>query len=702
MEKIKKYISKFIKTSKEYIKNAKKKLKKYAKTNIMVIVFIVTNLINGILLRGLTVGNQLAIKPVLADITVLLFVSAFVYFIKPKKQIIYLFTWSIIFTATCLINAIYYSNYISFASFSLLSALMELTGYADAVTNLLEFKFFVYLWQPFALLFVHYQLKFRDYYKKVTIIEKAKNRCLNTLIVALITLGFFISQLTSVDISRLNKQWNRTSVVMEFGIYIYQMNDLVTSVKTKVNTMFGYDEASKTFREYYDNKKSEQEKNKYSELFKGKNVIVIHGESLQGFTMNLKFNGKELTPNLNKMAKEGMYFSNFYSEESVGNSSDSEFTLASSLMPSSSGTVFMNYFDREYVTLQKLLKEQGYYTFSMHGNNGSSWNRNVMHPSLGYDKFYSSKDYNMDEIIGLGLSDKSFFKQSVEKIKKISKKHDKFYGSLIMLTNHTPFDGMVDDKSYSVNLDIDCQKAQEIEKEQETNPENTTKIIHNEDGTCSIQYLEGTKMGNYLKTVHYADEAIGELFEELKEADLLDDTVVVLYGDHDAKLKQAEFERLYYNDYINDISIDKDKILSEVNDYTYELNRKVPFIIWSKDKIDTNYNKEVKKPMGMIDVMPTLGNMFDVYNPYALGHDIFSIDDNVVVFPDGNWLNERMYYNSSKEEYLQLTDDAVSMDEIKKNSKHAEELINVSNGIITYDLIKRIEETNKVLESVKK
>ena len=40
-------------------------------------------------------------------------------------------------------------------------------------------------------------------------------------------------------------------------------------------------------------------------------------------------------------------------------------------MPSSSGTVFVNYWDREYVTIPKLLKEQGYYTFSMHGNNGS-------------------------------------------------------------------------------------------------------------------------------------------------------------------------------------------------------------------------------------------------------------------------------------------------------------------------------------------
>ncbi len=691
-----KYLNDTFNKAKKYFRIISKKLRHYAQTNIMVIVFIITNLINTIIIRGLTVGNYLSLKPVLADISVLLFISAFVYFIKPKKQIIYLFIWSVIITTMCIINTIYYSNYISFASFSLLATLSELQGYTDAVTTLLEFKFFIYLWQLFSLLFVYRQLKKRNYFNRVSKIEKAKNRCLNTLVIALITTGFFVSQLKSVDVSRLNKQWNRASIVMEFGINVYQINDLISCVRTKVNTMFGYDEAAKLFREYYA-KVEEPKENAYTDIFKGKNVIVIHGESLQGFTMNLKFNDKELTPNLNKMANEGIYFSNFYAEESVGNSSDSEFTLASSLMPSSSGTVFVNYFDRNYVTIQKLLKEKGYYTFSMHGNNGSSWNRNVMHPSLGYDRFYSQKDYKIDEVIGLGLSDKSFFRQSVEKIKKINQKHEKFYGSLIMLTNHTPFDGLANDKSYSVNINIDCEEASKIE--QDTSEENKTKIVHNEDNTCSVKYLEDSKMGNYLKDVHYADEALGELFEELKEADLLDDTVIVLYGDHDSKLKQSEFERLYYNENIDKVSIDPEKNIKEINDYTYELNRKVPFIIWSKDIINTRYAKKVDQAMGMIDVMPTLGNMFGVYNKYALGQDIFSTENNSVVFPDGNWLTNKLYYNSSKEEYLQLTKDAVSMEDIRNYCDHAEQIIKVSNGIITYDLIKRVNETDQLIDN---
>ena len=44
--------------------------------------------------------------------------------------------------------------------------------------------------------------------------------------------------------------------------------------------------------------------------------------------MGMKFNNQEVTPNLNKLASEGLYFSNFYSQVGVGTSSDAEFTFS--------------------------------------------------------------------------------------------------------------------------------------------------------------------------------------------------------------------------------------------------------------------------------------------------------------------------------------------------------------------------------------
>ena len=667
MKNKKKWLKSFLSSSKSLGRNTLKRILVYLKTNIIFEVFIIVNIINGIMLRYYTIGNAFDIKPLFGDLTLILVLGSVAYFIKPKRQVIYLSILTIIFSLTCFINCVYNGNYKNFASFSMLSTATELTGYTDAVfENILEFKDFLFFIPVFVLLFFHFQLKKKSYYDKVKKVEQSRKRFFTTLALALMSLGIFTVQLTSKDLSRLNKQWDRVSVVEEFGVYVYQANDLVSCIRTKMNTMFGYDEAALEFGEYFANQKK-ADSNKYTNIFKGKNVLVIHAESFQGFTMNLKFNDKVLTPNMNKLASEGIYFDNFYAEESTGTSSDSEFTFATGLMPASNGTVFMNYFNREYITIQKLLKEKGYYTFSMHGNNGSAWNRDVMYKYIGYDYFYSKKDFDIDEQIGLGLSDKSFFRQSVEKIENINSEHDMWYGLLVMLTNHTPFSDIKNYSDYSVNLIGD--NGEEVE------------------------YLESTKMGNYLKSVHYADEAIGELMKSLDEKGILDDTIVVIYGDHDAKLKTSEFEKLYYNDNIDKISIDPNKKITTIDDYTYELNRKVPFIIWSKDKLNSDYVGTFNKTMGMIDVSPTLENMLGVYNQFALGHDIFSIaedEDNPIVFPTGNWMTNKLYYNVSKKEQHPLMQGVSISDEYtNKYSEYADKLISLSNGIIDYDLIKK-------------
>ena len=147
------------------LEKAIKKFKNYLKTNILMTTFIVSSLINGCLVRFFTVENYFAIKPILADLVVLLIITAFGYFFKPKHQFKYFLGWSILFTLICIVNAVYYSNYLSFASLSLLKTAGELGGYADAVIkNILEIKQLIYLWQIFALCFVHIQLKKKRYY----------------------------------------------------------------------------------------------------------------------------------------------------------------------------------------------------------------------------------------------------------------------------------------------------------------------------------------------------------------------------------------------------------------------------------------------------------------------------------------------------------------------------------------------------------
>ena len=656
----------------------------FFKNNILFALFIIAMLINSSLLRFLTVKNFTAISPVLADLAFVLFIGSFAYFFKPKNRFKYYFTWSIILTLVCFINSIYYTNYVSFTSFSLLATSLQLAGVSDALGTIMEIKDFVYWWAPLMLIFAHRKLLKSGYYSKVKTAEKVRISVLKCLVAAAIVAGAFISTLTGTDLSRLYKQWNREYVVMKFGIYVYQSNDLIASLKPQISPLFGYDTAAKEFREYYDEYPQNSKDNEYTDILKGKNIIVIHAESFQNFVMNTEINGVELAPNMKKLASEGMYFSNFYSQESVGTSSDSEFTYSTSLLPASSGTVFVSYWDRYYPSIQKYLSNDGYYVFSMHANKGNMWNREVMHKQLGYDRFYNyTEDYDIDETIGLGLSDKSFFRQSVQKIKKINKKYDKYYGLLIMLTNHTPFEGLED------TTDLDLTYTYKT-----TDPETgeETEVVNN--------YLKDTTLGKYFTTVHYADQAIGELVDNLDKEGLLDDTVLVIYGDHDAKIKRSEYDYYYnYNPETDSKYSSDDPRYDEFTKYEYELNRKVPFIIWTKDKdLQKKINKEVTTVTGMYDVLPTLGNMLGIDTPYALGHDVFSTDDHFVVFPNGNWITDKMYYDSQNDEAIMLDEDAViGKDYIEKYSQRAEKEISVSNDIIVHDLIKKTTESDEVI-----
>lgn len=649
-------------------KRAKLFSKAYLKTNVLFISYVLVSLFNATILRFYTVEKFWNIKPILADLAVILLVGCIGYFIKPKKQFRYFAGCAIVLTTICFVNSLYYTYYLSFASLSLLATSTQAIGVADAIwKQILQIKDFIYFVPLIIFFLINNSLKKHGYFEFVTEIEVGKVRAMNTAVAGLIVLGLFVSMLTATDLSRLKKQWNRDYVVMQFGIYVYQFNDVVASLKPQISPLFGLDIANKEFRDYYETNKKEDTKNKYTNIYENKNVISIHAESIMNYLIGLEINGVEVTPNLNKLAGEGMYFSNFYAQESVGTSSDSEFTLNTSLMPASSGTVFVSYWDREYVTMPKLLKEKDYYTFSMHANNCTMWNRNNMHPSLGYDKFYCYTDsFTIDETIGLGLSDKSFFKQVVPIIEDINKNNKRFYGNLIMLTNHTPWNDIDKHSDFDVSM----------------------KYVDENGIEQTAPYLEGTMLGSYIKAVNYADQAIGQLINDLDDAGLLDDTVIVIYGDHDSKIKKSEYIR-YYN-YIpetNSIRDEEDPEYVNVDFYSYEINRSVPFIIWNK-----NDKKSVKvdEVMGMYDVMPTLGNMLNIYNPYALGNDIFSVDENVVIFPDGNWLTNKMYYNSQKEEGMPLNQyEPVSVDYINKYTKEAEEKISISDKIIVYDLIKK-------------
>ena len=658
------------KNIKDIFNISKRNIFRYFKHNRLFLSYLLLSFINCFLVRYLTVGNLNNYKTLFIDLSVNAILGSFVYLFKVNKQYYYLAVLMFLNTFVCTVNAIYYSWYSSFASFSLLSALGQVGEVGDAVLAKLKVIYFIYL-IPFGLfIYINSRLNKKDYFSYMRKIEKGKIMFVSTLVISTILLGLNMAMVSKGSYSSLQKQWNRESIVKSFGIVIYQGNDLFQTSYSKMNSLFGYDEAARKFVDYYNNREVEESDNKYTGMFEGKNVIMMHLESMMTFFVDLKINGVEITPNLNKLTKEGLYFSSFYPEISVGTSSDTEFTVNTSLLPVSSGTVFVSYYNREYVSLEKLLSDKGYYTFSMHGNKASMWNRNKMHPSLGYKDMYFEDKYNIDEVVGLGLSDHSFYNQIMPILTDIENKNTNYMGTIITLSNHTPFN----DLEHYPELDL-TYKTTKLNEETGVEEE----VVYD--------YLEGTKLGNYIKSAHYADMALGEFFDSINNSDVMKNTVFVMYGDHDAKLNRSEFDRYYnYNFETGEIKSSDDPTYINYDYYQNELNRKTPLIIWSKNK---KLRTEIKYPMGMIDVLPTISNMLGIKNIFALGHDIFETkNDNIVPFPNGNYLTKKVYYNASKEEYMPLTNEPIDENYIKECKDYTENIIELSNDIIVYDLIK--------------
>jgi phosphoglycerol transferase MdoB-like AlkP superfamily enzyme len=281
---------------------------------------------------------------------------------------------------------------------------------------------------------------------------------------------------------------------------------------------------------------------------------------------------------------------------------------------------------------------------------------------------YDIPEEDDEDFVGLGLSDKSFFKQFIPKLKKIKEENSLYYGTVITLSNHSPFNDIAKYGEFDVTM-----KYKYKNKKGETITDNAP-------------YLEGTSMGNYIKSSHYADEALGELFKMLKEENLLENTVVILYGDHEARLSKKQFDLLYnYDPKTNSIKDEDEEDYVSMDNYYYDLLKNTPFIIWSAEE---EYNMVVDKTMGMYDVLPTMANLFGFTESYALGHDVFSKEEGIVVFPSGNVLTDKVYYNNLNEEYISFTEDPLSEDYISNLRDYADMILEVSNGIIMHDLIK--------------
>ena len=267
---------------KSIVLNFREKFKKYYSTNILFLSYTLSSLVISSLLRCLTMGFVSDFRPILFDLIVILIVGSFGYLFKPTKQYKYFLTVSIIFTLICVINSIYYMFYTNYVTVSLIGTMSMFGQVSNSVTTRLSLEYFVYLIAPISLIFVNKYLVKKNYYYKVGKDERGKLMFKRTCLSAIVLFILVSLTMSKSDGSKLVKLWNRDVVVKRFGIYTYTVSDLVVSIVPTVSPMFGYDESTNTFLEFY-SKGRKYDTNKYTNVFEDMNVIFIHMESIQNF-----------------------------------------------------------------------------------------------------------------------------------------------------------------------------------------------------------------------------------------------------------------------------------------------------------------------------------------------------------------------------------------------------------------------------------
>lgn len=531
-----------------------------------------------------------------------------------------------------------------------------------SITILADIMYSKYYYNPITLTVVFYQFKFLgDIKDSATSLFNLNDLKLFIDIPFLILMGIFIRECKGIkwwvpkivlavvlfftgqyyfniayseaDISTY--AWEKKNMARDLGILYYHYDDIKNTTKKLVVSSKNLTNDEKNQIEQY---KYIKVKNEYTGIDKNKNLVIIQLEAFQDFVINAQIEGQEITPNLNKLIKESIYCNNLYFQANYGNTSDAEFIANTSLYPSKTGAVYYEYPSNYYESAARVLNEQDYYTAALHGYKADFWNRTEMYRGLGFQRYYSENDFNYQKKIGFGISDEEFFKQSIDYL--INDSNGKpFYGFLVSLSSHHPYYYFGDSQLY-------------------------------------VGEYEGTMLGNFFKAANYADYALGQLFDYMKQKGIYDNTLIAIYGDHAALFTDEADNLCKYLDIEYD-SIDWSKI------------QKVPFIVHSPQ---INQGIEIDKPAGQIDMLPTIANLMDIDIPYMYGRDLLNDEYGYAILPRGNVITEKFiflidehnFYDINTKQQLKETDERV------EEVRHYYNKKNVSSTILERNALKKL------------
>lgn len=310
----------------------------------------------------------------------------------------------------------------------------------------------------------------------------------------------------------------------------------------------------------------------------GMNLIYVQLESTNDAVINLTVDGQEITPNLNKLAREGYYNDSFMTSSGMGNTSEAEFSALTGLQANGKTFTVFDYMGPNYPTLAKQFKEAGYYTLSLHGNIGTFYARGVNHvQTFGFDEHLDREwileNYPSAEQVNGWIDDSFILKNMTSIIQSETAKSGKsnFFCYTILASSHMPYipaAGITDDLTFK---DVSAYASR------------------------------------YLNYVHHVDSYIDDFMDTLSAAGLLDNTIVVFFGDHGNFMNKKDFSSM------------SGMTMSDTEFQREYMN--VPLIMYCPTLFN---DMQVSVTRGERDLPATMVNLFGLNAQYVFGTDILN------------------------------------------------------------------------------
>lgn len=398
------------------------------------------------------------------------------------------------------------------------------------------------------------------------------------------------------------------------------------------------DDNKNLLNKYFISKKA-TESNEYTGLFKDKNLIMIMLESGSNLIIN-----EEYYPNITKLYNEGWHFTNYYSPRNTCSTINNEFSNLTGLYTISNNCTAKEYKDNVYFeSIFNLFNNAGYDTKSYHNYTEHYYPRSTIHPNMGVGEYFGVEKLNIpySTVYGDWPSDEDFIDSYLNYLDQYDK--DKpFMNFLTTVTSHQTY---MDDSKFN--------------------------NLYRDDFPDKYAY----DVRSYMSKVRVLDNAIGKLVDGLKDRDLLDDTVIVMFADHyPYGLRQDNL-----SDALGvDISVDNNA-------------ENVPYIIYSPS-IDS---KTFSQYTMHVNTTPTIANLFglDFDSRIYEGSDVLSKDyESLVIFDDASWKNEYAYYDAGTSEISYYTDKTYEENEILEINERVNYRLSMSSLAIKNDYFKYLDE----------